>query len=333
MGGKMYRNNEELQMYDRVNFVLNHAALGDMICSLPAIVHARLTHHESMKMFVWVPSWQMDLVAHLLEPYGAFIVKDLEKFPMKKAERKLADLGPTALNQAPFDTHTRNRVHMVDYAFRYLLDAQPESMFERSYPTAALLGPRQIQGKYVVFPVGATSLNKLFKAKVMVPIMEWVHSRGYSPVVVGTKTSHTKVNVGGTMTPIVMIDESQHIPAGHFLDWREKTTLLELRDICGHAAAVVGVDGGTIHLAGTTPTNIIYGLTTTEPKHRYIARNGDPECRIRYVVPRDLECAGCQSHMTLLFNHDFRNCVYGDNKCVDMLHPEDFINGLKELGL
>jgi ADP-heptose:LPS heptosyltransferase len=329
----MYRNNEEIQMYNRVNFVLNHAALGDMICSLPPIVHARLTHHESMTMVVWVPSWQTELVAHLLAPYGTFEMRDLEKFPMEGAARKLAKLGPVAINQAPHDTHTRNRVHMVDYAFRYLLDAQPESMEERSYSTAAPLGPREIPGKYVVFPVGATSANKLFKAKVMLPIMEWVHSRGYSPVVVGTKTSHTKVNVGGTLTPIVLIDEAEHVPAGLFLDWREKTTLLELRDLCGHAAAVVGVDGGTIHLAGTTDTNILYGLTTTEPKHRYIARNGDPEHKIRYVGPRDLECAGCQSHMTLLFNHDFRNCVYGDNLCTDKLHPEDFINGLKELGL
>jgi ADP-heptose:LPS heptosyltransferase len=332
----MYRNNEELQMYDKMNFVLIHAALGDMICSLPPIVHARLTHHESMKMHVWAPEWQRDLIAHLLRPYGEFIMQDLEKFPMGRTARQKAKaegLGPSAVNQAPHDTHTRNRVHMVDFAFRYLLDAQPESMEERSYPTAAPLGERKILGKYVVFPVGATSQNKLFKAKVMVPIMEWVHSRGYSPVVVGTKTSHTKVNVGGTLTPIVLIDEADHIPAGLYLDWREKTTLLELRNLLGHAAAVVGVDGGTIHLAGTTDTNIIYGLTTTEPKHRYIARGGNPEHKIRYVGPRDLECAGCQSHMTLLFNHDFRNCVYGDNKCVDMLHPEDFINGLKELGL
>jgi ADP-heptose:LPS heptosyltransferase len=332
----MYRDGLELQMYDRVNFVLNHAALGDMITSLPAIVQARVTHHESMKMFVWVPEWQTELVAHLLRPYGEFEMRDLQQFPMSRSARqkaKLDGLGPTAINQAPNDTHTRNRVHMVDFAFRYLLDAQPESMHERCYPTHAPLGERKIQGKYVVFPVGATSANKLFKAKVMLPIMEWVHSRGYSPVVVGTKTSHTKVNVGGTLTPIVMIDEAQHIPTDLYLDWREKTTLLELRDILGYSAAVVGVDGGTIHLAGTTDANIIYGLTTTEPKHRYIPRHDTPEYKIRYVVPRDLECAGCQSHMTLLFNHDFRNCVYGDNLCTDKLHPEDFINGLKELGL
>jgi hypothetical protein len=30
---------------------------------------------------------------------------------------------------------------------------------------------------------------------------------------------------------------------------------------------------------------------------------------------------------------DFRFCAYGDNLCTEKLDPEDFINGLKELGL
>lgn len=104
-----------------------------------------------------------------------------------------------------------------------------------------------------------------------------------------------------------------------------------LGDLLGHAEAVVGVDGGTLHLAGTTDTNIIYAMGTTHPKHRYIARNGNPHHKIRYVVPRDLECIGCQSNILLQFHHDFRNCIYKDDECMDHLHPDDFINGLKEL--
>jgi hypothetical protein len=45
---------------------------------------------------------------------------------------------------------------------------------------------------------------------------------------------------------------------GECIDLREKTTLLELRDVLGHAAAVVGVDGGTLHLAGTTDVPIVF---------------------------------------------------------------------------
>jgi hypothetical protein len=341
----MYRNNRELAPdIDPlvVNFVCNHGALGDVITSLPAIVQGRITHSEELRMKVWVGEWQMELVAHLLAPYGQFEVCDLAHFPLKVSDRDGWEHeewtgGAVCINQAPYNTHTRNRVHMVDYAFRYLLDAQPESMLERSYPTAADIGGIAMPDMpYIVFPVGATSENKLFKAKVMVPIMEWAMENGYRPVIVGTKTSHTSVAAEGAFIPIKLIDEADKIP-GRLLvdcvDLREKTTLLQLRSICGHAKAVVGVDGGTIHLAGTTDTNIVYGLTTTLPKHRYIARHGDPEYKIRYVGPRDLECAGCQSNYTLLLGHDFRFCPYGDSICTDHLHHDDFIHGLEELGL
>ena len=66
----MYRNGIELMSEDKMNFVFNHGALGDVICSLPAVVHARRTHSDIMKMKVWAPVWQQELVRHLLAPYG-----------------------------------------------------------------------------------------------------------------------------------------------------------------------------------------------------------------------------------------------------------------------
>lgn len=330
----MYRENKLLSDGLPMNFILNHGALGDVITSLPAVIAGRRAD-PFCTMRVWGPSWQEDLLRHLLAPYGAFEIKHFEDFPKKKAEREAWGGGHTALNQMPFNTHTRNRVHMVDYAFGCLLDSRPEDMLERSYPTKALLGPRQYSKPYVVFPVGATSENKLFRASVMAPIIEWVVERGLRPILVGTKTSHTKAEAGGTLTPIVIVDEVDKLPAmirWQCADAREKTTLLELRDLCGHAEAVVGVDGGTLHLAGTTDANIIYAGGTTLPKHRYIARHGDPSHKIRYVGPRNLECTGCQSNMRMS-RQDFRLCAYDDNLCMERLHPDDFINGLKELGL
>ena len=332
----MYRDNIQLVTDTRINFVLNHGALGDVITSLPALVVARQRHSPEVKMKVWGPVWQKELLAHLLAPYGEFEILNFADFPMKKAQREELDIGPVALNQMPFNTHTRNRVHLVDYAFGCLLDARPESMAERNYPTAAPLGPRVVgMEKYIVFPVGATSDNKLFRASVMAPIMQWALDNGYLPVIVGTKTSHTQAEAQGVLTPIVIREETDKLPPGlleECCDYREQTTLLQLRDLCGHADAVVGVDGGTLHLAGTTDTNIIYASGTTLPKHRYIARHADPSYKIRYVGPRDLECTGCQSNWRMS-RQDFRFCAYNDNLCMERLHPDDFINGLKELGL
>lgn len=330
----MYRDGKMIGDGLPMNFVLNHGALGDVICSLPAVIAGRVADPFSV-IRVWGPSWQHELLAHLLKSYGEFEIRNFEDFPKTKAEREERNPGHVALNQMPFNTHTRNRVHMVDYAFGCLLDSRPENMLERSYPTQAPLGKRRFDEPYVVFPVGATSDNKLFRASVMAPVIEWVNDNGYVPVLVGTKTSHTQADAGGVLTPITIIDEVDKLPPSLLVkcvDLREKTTLLELRDLLGYAEAVVGVDGGTLHLAGTTDTNIVYALGATLPKHRFVARQGNPSHKIRYVGPRDLECAGCQSKWRMS-RHDFRHCPYGDSKCMEQLNPLDFIDGLKELGL
>lgn len=332
----MYRDGNRVITTKRQNFVLNHGALGDAICSLPAIAKVGRHFSDVIEMRVWCGVWQHDLFAHLLAPYGKFEMVDLTAFPAKWDDRKeIPDFGQVAYNQMMHDTHTRNRVHMVDYAFGCLTDSRPESMLDRSYPTAASIGEKKLDGKYVVFPVGATSENKLFHASVMAPIMQWCIDNGYRVVITGTEKSHTHVNVGGRLEPITMIAQTKLLPQALFdqlVDMREKTTLLELRDVLGHATAVVGVDGGTLHLAGTTDVPIVFASGTTLPKHRYIARQGDQNRKIRYVGPRDLECTGCQSNW-LLTTWDFRHCVYEDNACMTKLHPQDFINGLKQLGL
>ena len=334
----MYRNNEHFLLDLRHNFVLNHAALGDMVTSLPAIIYARVRKPAEMKLRVWTPVWQHELVTHLLAPYGEFEIKDIAKFPLKNLERKASEDwggGPVSLNSFLHNNHTRNRINMVDFAFGCLIDSAPENNSDRSYPTMAPLGPRTIEGDYVVFPTNATSENKLFRAIVMIPLLRWCLENGYKPVLVGTKTSHTHVEAKGAMRPVVVISEVDKVAPdllAQCLDLREKTTLMELRDICGYAKAVISVDGGTTHIAGTTGVPIIYAMTTTHPRHRFIVRHGSPHFLIKYVMPRDLECAGCQSNW-VLSHLDFTECLYGDSLCTERLHVDDFITALEELGL
>jgi ADP-heptose:LPS heptosyltransferase len=332
----MYRDRKQVISSEVHNFVMNNGALGDMISSLPAVVFARKFYVPDMKLRVWVAPWQMDLVRHLLAPYGEFEIMDLTAFPMKWEDRKALDIGPVSFNGALQATFTRCRVHMVDYAFNFLVNGRPESMEQRSYPTAAPLCNETVPGTpYVVFPVGATSDNKLFRASVYGPIMQWCFHRSYDVVVVGTKTSHTHTEIDGTLKPVVLREQTDMLPAhilSRLIDMREKTTLLQLRDVLGNAAAVVGVDGGTLHLAGTTDVPIVFASGTTLPKHRYIPRHGSQTYKTRYVGPRDLECYGCQSNWPMTTLH-FTKCVYGDNACMEQLHPDDFITGLKELGL
>ena len=336
----MIRDGKQVVTHTDHRFLLTNAALGDMITSLPAIIFAMQNVHPQVKLSVYVPVWQIELVRHLLAPYGTIDVRDLNEVPAKADSPERAEWrgdASVSMNGAVQNTHTRNRVHMVDYAFNFLINARPEDMKQRSYPTAALLGSRVLPYPYVVFPVGATSDNKLFHASVMAPIMRWCQENSYAVVIPGTKTSHTNTQVDGQLKPITLRDQVDLLPKELFdacVDMREKTTLMELRDLLGHAAAVVGVDGGTLHLAGTTDVPIVFASGTTLPKHRYIPRHGDSTYRARYVGPRNLECTGCQSNWSLTTWH-FTKCPYTErpNACMEMLHPDDFINGLKELGL
>jgi len=243
----MWRDGVELAVDTTFNMICNHGALGDLVTSLPAIIHGRLSHHDTLKIKVHVAPHQVELVAHLLKPYGTFEVLDMTHFPLKAVQREDWKGGPVATNHMQHNTHTRNRVHMVDYAFGCLLDARPNSMAERSYPVLAPLGPRVIEKPYIVFPLGATSDNKLFKAAVFVPVMEWVLAKGYQIVITGTKMSFVKKQMGDFLSEkvIEIRDEKDRIPpelAARLIDKMEKTSLLELRDLLGHAEAVVGAN-------------------------------------------------------------------------------------------
>jgi ADP-heptose:LPS heptosyltransferase len=168
-------------------------------------------------------------------------------------------------------------------------------------------------------------------------VLKWLIEVHYTPVIVGKSTSHVTVpGAKGLPTPVVVRQEFDAVSPetqAQCIDLRDKTSLLELRDWLGHANAVIGMDGGTLHLAGTTNVPIVYACTHIDPLDRPIVRYGERNWNVRHIAPRELECSGCQSHWTLMFKMDFRYCAYKDYKCTYQLHPDDFINALRELGL
>lgn len=331
----MYRNGVPVQhaQYEKINIVLNNAAVGDSICSLPAIIHARKCIKN--EILVWAPEYLLDLLSLLLFPYGDFTYRRLEDFPRKASERNVAEDGPVVINGIQSNQFTRNRCSLVDYAFAPISDSWPDNDAERSYPTEAPIGRRTIPGPYIVIPVNATSDNKLFHHTVLGPVVEWVLGAGFKPVITGKST--TKLHaIGFEGKPIELkirtdYDKLPDDLRAECLDLRDKLTLVQVRDVCGHAAHVVGVDGGTIHVAATTDAPIVYCLTTTRPEHRSVVRHGKSNWRVKHVTPRDLECAGCQSNWRMVIRHDFSTCFYGDSLCVERLSPQDIIDAISQL--
>ena len=163
----------------------------------------------------------------------------------------------------------------------------------------------------------------------MGPFLHWLLGQGIRPVLTGKRGRTSVVMLQkGKATPLVIhdkVDELDPALLEQCLDMRDRTNLLELRDLCGHASLVAGIDGGTLHLAGTTDAPIVYACTRVDPRHRSITRHGERNWNVVNVVPRDLECAGCQSNWTLMFGHDFATCAYQDPACTTQLHPDDFV--------
>ena len=83
----MYRNGQQILTHDEHRFILNHGALGDIITSLPALIHVRRQVSDVMRMVVYVPPWQLELIEHLLAPYGKFDVRSILDVPLGAKER------------------------------------------------------------------------------------------------------------------------------------------------------------------------------------------------------------------------------------------------------
>ena len=252
----MWRNNTEICQDRNINFLLVHGALGDMIASLPAVCHARRTHTMALGLNLWVARYQVELVKHLIGGPGLRI-KPLDEFKIKSNDP--LDEGPGSINGLKPPIVTRNRFDMVDYAYATLLDMQPDNDTQRTYPHWAPLGPRPYDDPYIVLPVGATNQPNTFQPHLMKGLIEWCLEHNYKPVLTGKYSTDVVMMDKDKPKKLTITDKVYLLDPAlkeKCLDLRDKTDLMQLRDWCGHAAAVVGIDGGTIHLAGTTTAPI-----------------------------------------------------------------------------
>jgi len=280
--------------------------------------------------FTVVPGSKVEAVRHAHHQEGKTRINKSHK-DARKAGGSLS--GPVVMNALPYDVHTRCKTDMVAFGFHAILDMEPPSIDAMNYPTAPW-GPKTIEGRYVAVQAGYTAQNREFHPSVMGPVLEWCAEQGLRPVILGKSVVSMPFIVGSKdkkMTTITKGDFDLLPDAlrAQCLDLRDKTTLVEARDILAHAACVVGVDGGLLHVAATTDAPIVYGLTNTAWACRIPVRHDTPGWRCLPVVAPDLACQGCQSNWTLVYGHDFRTCYYKDYACVTGLRAEDFIAGIK----
>jgi hypothetical protein len=98
-----------------------------------------------------------------------------------------------------------------------------------------------------------------------------------------------------------------------------------------HAACTVGLDNGLLHLAACVPSNIIFGYNIAAPSQRRPVRRLPGRILDITLDKAELACRHCQTHMKQQNLINFRNCFYGDRKCLTLLFENNSIRWTRAL--
>ena len=129
-----------------------------------------------------------------------------------------------------------------------------------------------------------------------------------------------------------------NIPLNYGLDLCNKTTLDDLWFLLNKAEVVVTCDTGTLHLAGTTDSNILYITSNIQPKHRIPFRNGAQDYKVFEIGNSDCEVF-CASN--IMYNKKYHGsfiscpriseCLEGFDTFKCKSDPEDVYNLLSKI--
>lgn len=298
---KIFRPGSKVDSYRTVNFVIHEGGIGDYIGYLSAIFYIA-SNHPQVIGHVYCPDHFKEIAENVLSSFIHWRVLSFTSLT-EETIKKYPTYGPY---NRPINI---TGAHMVDLGFMYYLNINPPPKDWNYYPKLNLedLGflPRK-DTPYAVLTPGATTENRTMPVRTMNEIAEYCEILGLTPVWLGKK------KVG--KREIKYQDYDYH----RGIDLRDQTTLIEAAQVIKQSKFIVGLDNGLLHLAAMTETPIIFGYNIASPEHRMPRRKiGD----IYNIYPDEekLTCTFCQSKMRMMFNHNFNNCMYNDNRCLDYL--------------
>lgn len=217
---------------------------------------------------------------------------------------------------------TGHGAHPMDLGFMYYANTTPVPAEYNNYPEIDLYAdelPKELTPKkYVVLTPGGIVETRTVPGHFWNPIIAHVKSLGLTPVVLGkgevTRGYLAKIATGFNMEGVVNL-------------W-DQTTVLQAARIMQHAAAVVGLDNGLLHLAGCTDTPIVFGYNVVLPEYRRPRRRKGKIVDV-FLSREELACSGCLNTIKGHYAYTFDLCLYKsvDNlphpKCIDMLFSEN----------
>lgn len=307
-----FRPGTQTEMKEVVfNFMLpekKSAAMGDMICWLPAIEFIAERYN-----FV---------LGHLVIPqfFKQIATRVLEKYPHWKIHTEIPDRlanGYPLKQQLEFPINATG-MHLMDLGFIYFCHMNPPPEDFRRYPVLNLAGvklPKELIGlRYAVMTPVIEAMNRKMPPDVFNAICDHLNQVGVTPVFLGKL---------GMLGRHGAIDEKYDLSKG--VNLLNKTSLLEAAVVCDQSQMVIGIDNGLLHLAAMTPATILYGYTMTGPTQRRVHRRFGHT--VELYDDRPGACRFCQEWIRFFFEHDFTNCVYREHvpSCVRALNKESWI--------
>lgn len=303
----MFRENEAPKRKVAVNCTITDGGMGDLLCYLVTVNYI-VTELPYIDLYIWVPDYLLEFAKNVLPKTAKVYNYTTAK---TKYNAKLIGISTSWKAQ-----HTPMRIHPVDFSNHALIDGDlplEKKNYLKFNNKDVNLSQFNLPEKYVAISVGSTSQVKEMSPELLDKISDYVLSKGYTPVYLGKSLAETGAG-GGITAKLAEIDYSKGIKL------IDRTSLVETAAIIAKARAFIGMEGGLTHLAGFTDVPMVLGYTFIDPKVNSPIRNNQIGYNCYFVTPEEsLGCRYCQTRIALLYEHDFRNCVYKDYLCVKQL--------------
>lgn len=300
---------------DPVCYSLNSLSMGDVIAAAPIVKYAINTFHKNTDYKVLIKPYYNDIFN--------FVPND--KIGDQGVSYSFSPPWQIRYLNTPRSTNARTtsmHMHLTTFASIQLLNRfiSAEHMKYLPLPEVDVDHFGIDYSKAVLIVVTYRDEVRKISFEAVSGIAQWVRDRGLIPVYIGKVDSSEMWKD----SPFRLAFDS--LPEG--VDLLNKTNILEMASIMSRSLAVVGLDSGPIHVAGTTSVPIVCGFTNVAPEHRFPIR--DKGIFIP-IVPEE-ECRHCQSRWCLNY-HDFGYCYFKHANCVKQMTAEKFIKALISLGL
>lgn len=306
-----------------VNVAFNHGGIGDDICRLPAFKYL-LKKWPHVRITLAVPDYFVPIIEHFFVGHP-----QIERVVTMTEIWKDNSLRKRNWYQTKTEYFSPMHSHLILHAFSYLCDTVEVSIEEQNYlqfETKRLPDVSQfsLPSSYIAIQVGSTAFVRSLPASTINGISDWAKRSGHQIVYLGNKRT-----VRGGVAESIDAVYSEDLSTDGVIDLRDKTTLLETAKVISEAKAMVGLDGGLLHLAGCTQVPIVAAYTNLIPKHRLPIRNNELGWNCKVITPPG--CHACESNTNFLPEHDYRWCVWPELKCNEKLTADLFIRELENI--